>query len=192
MDARYSQALSIATSGGTRVGYATLSATNNTAAAPSTTSAREPSAVLFKQLLLPLLIVLGLCLVALLLARRIERPIRSLTQAMQHLRNGDGTAHAEPSGPAELAQLARDFNRLLRERLDAEATLHAQHRALQEAKERADQAMQITQMGQWTWDLRTGTLYADDMLARQFGYEPTELRAVPITQWRARTEPSSA
>ncbi|MBI3100912.1 MAG: EAL domain-containing protein [Burkholderiales bacterium] len=136
-----------------------------------------------------LLIVLVLCLVALVQARRIERPIRSLAQAMQRHRMGDSSARAEPSGPAELAQLALDFNRLLTERADAETTLHAQHRALQEAKDRADHAMQITQMGLWTWDISTGTLYADDMLARLFGYEPAELRATPILQWRERTDP---
>ena len=138
---------------------------------------------------LALLIVLGLCLVALVLARRIERPIRSLSTAMQRLRAGDNTARAEPSGPAELNQLAQEFNRLLTERAEAEAALQTQHHALQEAKERADQAMQITQMGLWTWDIRTGTLYADAMLARLFGYEPANLQATPIQQWRERTEP---
>lgn len=138
---------------------------------------------------LALMIVLCLCLVALVLARRIERPIRSLSTAMQRLRAGDNTARAEPSGPAELNQLAQEFNRLLTERAEAEAALQTQHHALQEAKERADQAMQITQMGLWTWDIRTGTLYADAMLARLFGYEPANLQATPIQQWRERTEP---
>lgn len=78
---------------------------------------------------------------------------------------------------------------LLTERAEAEAALQTQHHALQEAKERADQAMQITQMGLWTWDIRTGTLYADAMLARLFGYEPANLQATPIQQWRERTEP---
>ena len=119
----------------------------------------------------------------------IERPIRSLSTAMQRLRAGDNTARAEPSGPAELNQLAQEFNRLLTERAEAEAALQTQHHALQEAKERADQAMQITQMGLWTWDIRTGTLYADAMLARLFGYEPANLQATPIQQWRERTEP---
>lgn len=108
---------------------------------------------------------------------------------MQRLRAGDNTARAEPSGPAELNQLAQEFNRLLTERAEAEAALQTQHHALQEAKERADQAMQITQMGLWTWDIRTGTLYADAMLARLFGYEPANLQATPIQQWRERTEP---
>jgi diguanylate cyclase (GGDEF)-like protein/PAS domain S-box-containing protein len=138
---------------------------------------------------LALMIVLGLCLVAMVLARRIERPIRSLSTAMQRLRAGDNSARAEPSGPAELNQLAQEFNRLLSERAEAEAALQTQHHALQEAKERADQAMQITQMGLWTWDIRTGTLYADAMLTRLFGYEPEDLRATPIQQWRERTEP---
>jgi len=126
---------------------------------------------------------------ALMLARRIERPIQSMAQTVQRLSAGDRNARGVPSGPAELQRLVRHFNRLLDQQVESEATLQAQHQALQEAKERVDLAMQIAQMGMWTWDLRTGLLHCDARLAQIFGFEPEALRATPIRQWRERTQP---
>ena len=137
---------------------------------------------------LGLAIVLLLCLIALVLARRIVRPIRSMGQALQRFSAGERSARAEPSGPTEMARLANDLNRLLDNRITTEATLQTQHSALQDAKNRIDLAMEIAQMGMWTWDLQTGILHCDDMLARLFGYEPEELRETPILQWRDRTQ----
>lgn len=133
--------------------------------------------------------VVLLGLFALALARRIERPIRSMTQTVQHFGAGQTQARALPSGPAELAHLTLALNRLLDDRLASETTLQSQHQALQEAKNRIDLAMQIAQMGMWTWDMPAGTLHADDTLARLFGYESHELRVTPILQWRERTDP---
>lgn len=137
---------------------------------------------------LGLISVVLLGVFVLVVAGRIERPIRSMAQTVGRFSAGEKHARATASGPTELVQLAHALNHLLEERLHTETTLNAQHHALQEAKNRIDLAMQIAQMGMWTWDMSAGTLHADDILARLFGYEPHELRVTPIVQWRERTD----
>jgi signal transduction histidine kinase len=65
------------------------------------------------------LISLGLILVGALVAwgmsRRITRPIASLTEAAESVAQGDYGARVKPQGDAELARLARSFNRMAEE-----------------------------------------------------------------------------
>ncbi len=131
-----------------------------------------------------MVLILGLALFALALARRIERPIASLTQAIHSFRQGMPGALAEPSGPVELAELATGFNTMVADRLRIEAELDTRRRELQAAKDRLDLAMQIAQMGMWSWDLRTGLVHSDDILARIFGHAPQALAQVPVATWR--------
>ena len=135
-----------------------------------------------------MLSVLGLAVFALALARRIERPIRSLTQAIHHFKQG-GTAQATPSGPQELVDLAHDFNAMVTDRLTIEAELEAQRDQVQAAKDRIDLALQIAQMGMWSWNLQTRMVQSDEIMARIFGYAPEDLAQVPIEEWRCRTHP---
>jgi diguanylate cyclase (GGDEF)-like protein/PAS domain S-box-containing protein len=135
------------------------------------------------------LIVLALSLLAIALARRIEQPVRSLAAAARAFSRGDRQAYAEPQGPTELADLARDFNTMVADRLHVEAELQAQRQQLQEAKDRLDLAMQIARMGLWNWDLRTGMVQGDDTLAQIFGDLPADAGPVPIAEWRNRTHP---
>ena len=132
--------------------------------------------------------VLLLGLFAMALARRIERPIHSLTQAIHHFKQG-GTALAEPSGPRELVDLVTDFNTLMSDRLAIESELEAQRRELQRAKDRIDLALQIAQMGMWSWDVQTRLVHSDEIMAHIFGYAPEDLAQVPIDEWRRRTHP---
>ena len=135
-----------------------------------------------------ILSVLVLALFALALARRIERPIHSLTQAI-HLFKQGGRALAEPSGPQELVGLATDFNTMVADRQKIESELEAQRGQLQVSKDRIDLALQIAQMGMWSWNLQTRMIQSDDILADIFGYAPAELALVPIAEWRDRTHP---
>ncbi|MFP5485965.1 MAG: EAL domain-containing protein [Gammaproteobacteria bacterium] len=135
-----------------------------------------------------MLSVLGLALFALALARRIERPIDSLTQAIHHFKQG-GTALAEPSGPRELVDLVTDFNTMMSDRLAIESELDTQRRQLQRAKDRIDLALQIAQMGMWSWNLQTRMVHSDEIMAHLFGYAPEDLAQVPIEEWRRRTHP---
>ncbi|WP_119965156.1 bifunctional diguanylate cyclase/phosphodiesterase [Simplicispira lacusdiani] len=138
---------------------------------------------------LGMFIILGLVLFALALARRIERPIGSLRQAVQEFSQGGQGVLAEPSGPVELVELATGFNTMVADRLRIEAELDAQRRELQAAKDRIDQAMLIAQMGMWRWDLPTQTVHSDEILARIFGYTPDEMAQLPVDTWRHRTHP---
>jgi len=134
-----------------------------------------------------LLIILGVALFALALARRIERPIGSLTRAVHSFSQGGESVLAEPSGPNELVELSTGFNTMVADRLRVEAVLEAQRRQLQEAKDRLNLAMQIAQMGLWSWDLRSGLVHSDEVLARIFGHTPQALAQVPIATWREWT-----
>jgi len=136
-----------------------------------------------------LLSVLGLALFALALARRIERPIDSLRKAVYSFRQGGHSTLAEPSGPEELADLATGFNTMVADRLRIESELEAQRQQLQTAKDRIDLALQIAQMGMWSWDLQTDMLQSDEIMARIFGYAPEEIALMPVLEWRLRTHP---
>ena len=135
------------------------------------------------------LIVLALSLLAIALARRIEQPVRSLAEAARAFSRGDRQAYAQPQGPTELADLARDFNTMVADRLQAETQLQAQRQQLQAAKDRLDLAMHIARMGLWTWDLRTGMVQGDDTLVQIFGDQDSEQRPMSIEEWRGRTHP---
>ncbi len=136
-----------------------------------------------------MLALLALGLLAMTLARRIEQPVRSLAEAARAFSRGDRQAYAEPYGPTELADLARDFNTMVADRLHAETELQTQRQQLQAAKDRLDLAMQIARMGLWTWDLRTGMVQGDDTLAQIFGDPSPGTGRVPIEEWRSRTHP---
>ena len=136
-----------------------------------------------------MLVVLALGLFAVALARRIEQPVRTLAEAARAFSRGDRQAYAEPHGPTELADLARDFNTMVADRLHAETELQAQREQLQAAKDRLDLAMQIARMGLWNWDLRTGMVQGDDTLAQMFGDPSPGTGRVPIEEWRSRTHP---
>ncbi|MEZ5717680.1 MAG: EAL domain-containing protein [Burkholderiaceae bacterium] len=136
-----------------------------------------------------MLAVLALCLLAVALARRIEQPVRALASAARAFSQGDRQAYAEPQGPTELADLARDFNTMVADRLHAETELQAQRQQLQTAKDRLDLAMQIAHMGLWHWDLRTGMVEGDDTLAQIFGDPAPGTGRVPIEEWRRRAHP---
>ncbi|WP_298213676.1 EAL domain-containing protein [Acidovorax sp.] len=136
-----------------------------------------------------LFIVLALALFALALARRIERPLDSLTQAIYRFSQGQPAALAEPSGPRELVDLATGFNTMVEDRLRIESELHAQSSQLQTAKDRLGLAMQIAQMGMWSWDLQTQMVQSDDILAQIFGHAPEKLARMPIATWRLWTHP---
>jgi diguanylate cyclase (GGDEF)-like protein/PAS domain S-box-containing protein len=115
--------------------------------------------------------------------------VRSLAEAARAFSRCDRQAYAEPYGPTELADLARDFNTMVADRLHAETELQTQRQQLQAAKDRLDLAMQIARMGLWTWDLRTGMVQGDDTLAQIFGDPSPGTGRVPIEEWRSRTHP---
>jgi signal transduction histidine kinase len=68
-----------------------------------------------RRFVLPLLLaVLAAALVALLLSRRITRPVRELTEASEKIARGDYDVHLNSKGPDELGQLALRFEQMAR------------------------------------------------------------------------------
>jgi diguanylate cyclase (GGDEF)-like protein len=80
-----------------------------------------------RQLWTALAIVLGTLVLALFLARRIAaaiaRPVRDLEAATAKVSAGDLRARAPVGGPAEIANVAREFNRMVENRSAAEARI---------------------------------------------------------------------
>jgi len=68
-----------------------------------------------RRVVLPLIFaVLAGALVALLLSRRITRPVRELTEASERVARGDYDVHLSSKGPDELGQLALRFEQMAR------------------------------------------------------------------------------
>ena len=68
----------------------------------------------------PLLLALAAAaLVALLLSRRITRPVRELTEASERIALGDYDVHLASKGPDELGQLAHRFEQMARQLKEA-------------------------------------------------------------------------
>ena len=68
----------------------------------------------------PLLLALAAAaLVALLLSRRITRPVRELTEASERIALGDYDVHLSSKGPDELGQLAHRFEQMARQLKEA-------------------------------------------------------------------------
>ena len=73
-----------------------------------------------RRVVLPLLLaVLAGALVALLLSRRITRPVRELTEASERIALGDYDVHLTSKGPDELGQLALRFEQMARQLKEA-------------------------------------------------------------------------
>ena len=78
--------------------------------------------------------ILILLVLAFLVARRIEAPVVALEKAARTIREGDSTVRATPSGPAEIAHLAIEFNALHESRLAFEQALTTQTRQLEDIR----------------------------------------------------------
>lgn len=125
-----------------------------------------------------------LALLALMVAHRIERPIRSLALAASGISRGSRDLRAEPSGPTELAHVAQEFNAMVEDSLRAEAEVQQQRNQLQNAKAQLDHAVQVAQLGMWNWDIATGILQMDSILTALCGYTQIERRTFAVQEWR--------
>ncbi len=85
-----------------------------------TDAARETAS---RQLLIAIVALLSLATIALLVSRRIVRPLQSVTKAIVVARDAKAPAPVEVKGPREIATLATEFNSMIDARLDFEARL---------------------------------------------------------------------
>jgi diguanylate cyclase (GGDEF)-like protein len=90
---------------------------------PVSTITADARSGLLRQAALALLAVVALALVALLLHRRIVRPLRIVTASLVHARTGALPAPVPVTGPTEIATLASAYNAMLEARVDYEARL---------------------------------------------------------------------
>jgi signal transduction histidine kinase len=90
--------------------------------------------------ILMMIIMLG---AAVVIQRRFVRPVRSLSQATKRATEGDLDVRIDPNGPAEIADLAQNFNYMLRVRSEAETALKA---AVTTEKDAADRLRELDNM----------------------------------------------
>ncbi len=107
---------------------------------------------------------------AMLLARRILRPIRHLAQRARAVAEGRGldqanSIAAEPSFVAEFETLRQSLE-------GAEIETRRSHQALQQSYETLRQAEKLAKIGSWTLDLATGSFTSSDMLYEINGTDP--------------------
>ena len=94
---------------------------------------------------LAFVIVVVMLIVAIVLQRRLVRPIRSLARATRKIADGELGTNVTPGGPAELVELAESFNTMADVRAKAEAALVKAYKAEQRA---ADELREVDEMRQ--------------------------------------------
>ncbi|ACL73071.1 EAL domain-containing protein [Thioalkalivibrio sulfidiphilus] len=108
-----------------------------------------------------LVALLGWFLSHRLVTRRMDR----LLQTTRRLGQGDLDARTWLSGRDELARLGQDFDRMAEQ-------IQAARKALEDNAERLERAQAMGQMGDWEWDVQTGTLHWSPQLYCIFGVSP--------------------
>ncbi|MBK7001550.1 MAG: diguanylate cyclase [Rhodoferax sp.] len=91
---------------------------------------------------------------SILLARRIERPVRSLADAARAIGQGHTDVRADPCGPAELAMVATEFNLMVEARLRVEAELEKSRGLLEDSVRERAAALEQAPLGIWMLDAK--------------------------------------
>jgi two-component system, OmpR family, phosphate regulon sensor histidine kinase PhoR len=135
-----------------------------------------------------LLVVAGAILAALIglvavtvLARRLDRSVRGVTDAVGRMSAGDLSARAPEDGPAELAALAAALNRMA-------ADLDARIREVGQDREQRDAILAAMAEGVVLFGPDGSTRYANDAARRMLGAIPPEVRSLAPHELRALVE----
>ena len=118
---------------------------------------------------LALLGVTVLAVAATLLARRMEQPIRSLSNAARALRSGRTDVRAVPSGPAELVEVATEFNAMVETVTRVEAELRAHRANVDDHVAERAAAMKQAPLGMWLLDAAGRVIDCNDKFAEYAG-----------------------
>nr|WP_240451227.1 EAL domain-containing protein [Wenzhouxiangella sp. XN201] len=112
----------------------------------------------------------ALCVIAFgLIHRRVAQPVRSLSNTLERLREGETDARAPVTSNDELGRLAEMLNKALDERdaadtqlLERQKTLQAALDKLADTRDRLIRAQSIASIGSWDLHLATGQLEWSD------------------------------
>ncbi len=118
---------------------------------------------------------------ALYVSGEIVRPIQALSAAAGRAASGQLDVRAPVEGSAETVDVARSFNAMLASRAEAEE-------ALRQVAMRLRLAIQVTDVGLWELDLRTGKAFYSSEWQAQLGYSGREVGDRPA-RWREWLHP---
>jgi PAS domain S-box-containing protein len=102
-----------------------------------------------------------LLLFAIVIAKRITRPIEELKSMAVAIHQGDTVLRASTDGPLEIASVARALNTMIESQQDTEARLKA--------------SQKIAHLGAFDWNLTTGEVQWSDEHFRLWGFEPRSI-----------------
>ncbi len=108
------------------------------------------------------------CLLAFLLARYIERPLRSIAEAARAVAAGNLRIRLSPHGSSEIIELTRQFNQML-------DTREATEKSIREMAEHNQLAMDAARMGSWEWDVKNDKANWNDNMAQLLGLQKGEV-----------------
>ncbi|HTW10465.1 MAG TPA: EAL domain-containing protein [Acidimicrobiales bacterium] len=113
-------------------------------------------------------------LAALVVARFIVAPVRQLARSVQKRTEGDGAVSIEPSGPAEVATLARGVSELV-------AAVDRELEQRREVERSYRHLFSDNPQPMWVYDLGTLRFLAvNDAAVEQYGYSQEDLAAMTI------------
>jgi diguanylate cyclase (GGDEF)-like protein/PAS domain S-box-containing protein len=128
-----------------------------------------------------ILILLGVAIVY-LMARRTVAPIEKLRQAAHAIGAGHLDVQIEETGTAEIVDLARAFEVMLRRLRESRVELETQAADLRESQERYALAARAANDGLWDWNIETGEAYFSPRWRAMLGLPESE-RVAGIEEW---------
>lgn len=114
--------------------------------------------------------ILAALLLALLLARSTTRPVSRLVRVAGDVAAGKFQSRTIPGGPAEIANVGNQFNRMLDSLQQLKLQEHEATQALSESEERFRLLAGATSDVIWDWDLDTNMVWWSESLETQFGH----------------------
>lgn len=132
-------------------------------------------------LVIGLMVLLLVLTLAWRIALVISRPMRALAETSMRVAEGDTAARACVAGPIELEAVARQFNRMLDARTQAEA-------ALRDSEARWRFALEGAGDGVWDWNVLTGDVFYSARCMEMLGYAEGDF-APKLEAWSSRVHP---
>jgi PAS domain S-box-containing protein len=111
---------------------------------------------------------------AIALSRRIAEPVLRISAVANRVAAGDRSVRAEPEGPLEIAEIARQMNRMLDE-------LELNERALRRSEARYRALYETSNDAIVGIDLEGRIKFANDATERMLGYPPSEVVGRDVT-----------